>query len=49
LRALASVPGSARYVVWPGLRRDEFLRHPAVIDGGTGEWWRPVGVGSRSG
>ena len=46
--ALVCVRGSVHYVVLPGLRRDELLRNPAVLDSGDGDhrtqWWRPVAV-----
>ncbi|MFF9868902.1 hypothetical protein ACF1G0_26460 [Streptomyces sp. NPDC013953] len=42
--ALVSVPGSIRYAVLPGLRRDEFLTDPGRAGGpgpdGTEAWWR---------
>lgn len=41
--ALVSVRGSIHYVVLPGLRRDEVLRDPSVIEDTAGEgrtWWR---------
>lgn len=41
---LVSVPGSIRYAVLPGLRRDRLLADPAlartVAPAGEGEWWR---------
>jgi hypothetical protein len=37
--ALVSVPGSIHYVVLPGLRRDELLDRPAVLDGMPTAWW----------
>jgi hypothetical protein len=46
--ALVSVRGSIHYVVLPGLRRDEVLRDPSVIEataGGEGRvWWRLTAV-----
>jgi hypothetical protein len=42
--ALVSVPGSIRYVVLPGLRRDEVLQHPHLL-GGDEAWWRLTAVG----
>ncbi|MFC8917720.1 hypothetical protein ACFT5C_18305 [Streptomyces sp. NPDC057116] len=42
--ALVSVPGSIRYAVLPGLRRDEFLAGPGRAEGlgpdDTEAWWR---------
>lgn len=42
--ALVSVPGSIRYAVLPGSRRDEFLAGPgraeALEPDGTEAWWR---------
>jgi hypothetical protein len=46
--ALVSVPGSIHYVVLPGLRRDELLARPAVLDGVAAlpaAWWRLAGAG----
>jgi hypothetical protein len=44
--ALGCVPGSIHYRVVPGLRRDDVLRDPHLLDGtATDEptaWWRPV-------
>ena len=41
---LVSVPGSIKYQVLPGLRRDEVLAHPARMqeaqDGLSQAWWR---------
>ena len=45
--ALVSVPGSIRYRVLPGLRREELLAGLAEGEApseGAGGWWRPVGV-----
>jgi len=45
--ALVSVPGSIHYIVLPGLRRDELLARPQVLDGIAAEtpaWWRLVEV-----
>jgi len=45
--ALVSVPGSIRYVVIPGLRRDALLARPQVLAGAepdTAAWWRLTGV-----
>jgi hypothetical protein len=46
--ALVSERGSIHYVVVPGLRRDQVLEDPSVLDAhvpdDTGAWWRPVGV-----
>ena len=45
--ALVSVPGSIHYVVLPGLRRDELLAQPQVLDGIAAQppaWWRLVEV-----
>jgi len=43
--ALVSVPGSVRFAIVPGSRRDDVLTDPAVLGGqpavGDG-WWRPV-------
>ncbi|MZF87816.1 hypothetical protein [Streptomyces sp. SID5643] len=43
--ALVSVPGSIRYTVLPGLRRDDVLADPGLIEGAAREddapdWWR---------
>jgi len=46
--ALVSVPGSIHYVVLPGLRRDELLARPEVLDDVAADraaWWRLAGVG----
>jgi hypothetical protein len=46
--ALVSVRGSIHYVVLPGLRRDELLAQPRVLDGtgaGAAAWWRLAEVG----
>jgi hypothetical protein len=44
--ALGSVPGSIHYMVLPGLRRDDLLRAPHLLDatapGDTAAWWRLV-------
>jgi hypothetical protein len=44
--ALGSVPGSIHYMVLPGLRRDDLVDDPHVLDGvASGDpvgWWRPV-------
>jgi hypothetical protein len=37
--ALVSEPGSIHYIVLPGLRRDELLDRPAVLDGMAAAWW----------
>ncbi len=46
--ALGSVPGSIRYHVLPGLRRDAVLADPHLLDAYAPEeqeaWWRLVGV-----
>ncbi|WP_330347115.1 hypothetical protein [Streptomyces sp. NBC_00582] len=46
--ALVSVPGSIRYAVLPGLRRDDVLADPASADGlapdDTTAWWRLKGA-----
>jgi hypothetical protein len=45
--AIGSVPGSIRYMVLPGLRRDEVLAAPHLLDAAPGAataWWRPVEV-----
>ena len=51
--ALAGVPSSIHYVVLPGLRRDEVLRDPQLLDGlesgSTQEWWRIAEVEARTG
>lgn len=43
---LGCVPGSIRYRVVPGVRRDQLLAQPGLIDAtgtdGAGGWWRPV-------
>ena len=42
--SLVSVPGSIHHVVLPGLRRDDVLDDPSLLEaapaGGRGEWWR---------
>jgi hypothetical protein len=45
--ALVSVPGSIHYAVLPGLRRDDLLTRPTVLDGAVGPaaWWRLTGAG----
>ena len=45
--ALVSVPGSIHYVVLPGLRRDELLARPEVLNGmaDPAAWWRLTGAG----
>ena len=44
--ALVSVPGSIHYMVLPGLRRDEALATPHLLDATAPDdvaaWWRPV-------
>jgi hypothetical protein len=49
--AAVSEPGSIHYEVLPGLRRDQLLRDPTVIDtvapAGDDAWWRLVGVEDR--
>jgi hypothetical protein len=44
--ALGCVPGSIRYTVLPGLRRDEVLRDPHLLDArapdAAAAWWRLV-------
>jgi hypothetical protein len=44
--ALVCARSSIHHRVLPGLRRDDLLRDPAVLDGGhedgPGQWWRPV-------
>ena len=46
--ALVSVPGSIHYVVLPGLRRDDVLADPSLVDGvepgRANAWWRLAGV-----
>jgi hypothetical protein len=46
--ALVSEPSSIRYVVVPGVRRDELVLGRAEPTGATGavdsEWWRPIGT-----
>ena len=46
--AIGSVPGSIRYMVLPGLHRDEALATPQLLDatapGTAAAWWRPVEV-----
>jgi len=50
--ALVSVRGSIHYVVLPGLRRDDVLTDPTVLDraapGPRREWWRLIGVDQPS-
>jgi hypothetical protein len=46
--ALVSVRGSIHYVVLPGLRRDELLERPRVLDGAAADaaaWWHLAEVG----
>jgi hypothetical protein len=41
--ALVSVPGSIRYAVVPGLRRDDVIADPRLVDGLEPDdtaWWR---------
>lgn len=41
--ALVSVPGSIRYAILPGLRRDQVIADPGLVqDGadGAAAWWR---------
>ena len=44
--ALGCVPGSIHYRVLPGLRRDDVLQDPHLLDGRAPDeaaaWWRPV-------
>jgi hypothetical protein len=44
--ALVSVPGSIRYHVLPGLRRDDVLANPRLLQAPqpvvSGDWWRLV-------
>jgi len=44
--AIGSVPGSIHYVVLPGLRRDDVLMNPHVLDTRLPDeratWWRTV-------
>lgn len=46
--ALVSVPGSIRYAVLPGLRRDDILANPGLADGPASDddaaWWRIQGT-----
>lgn len=46
--ALVSEPESIDFRVVPGLRRDEVLADPGLLDGDTDpsvpDWWRPVGT-----
>ncbi|HET8600987.1 MAG TPA: hypothetical protein VFL99_11730 [Segeticoccus sp.] len=46
--ALVSVPGSIHYRVVPGLRRDELLADPALLERiapeRSGAWWRVTGT-----
>jgi hypothetical protein len=46
--SLVSVRGSIHYVVLPGLRRDDVLSDPAVLDGPASDqqhaWWRITAV-----
>ena len=46
--ALVSEPESIDFKVVPGLRRDEVLADPGLLDGHTdssaSDWWRPVGT-----
>jgi hypothetical protein len=49
--ALVSERRSIRYAVLPGLRRDDVLADPRLLDGAApgqpDAWWRPVGVERR--
>jgi hypothetical protein len=49
LLALVSVPGSIRYRVLPGIRRDDLLADPTVLEragpAAATDWWRLVDVG----
>jgi hypothetical protein len=48
---LVSEPQSIRYMVLPGVDRDELLANPRVIadiPAGPDEWWRPVADGSAA-
>lgn len=52
--AIGCVRGSIRYHVIPGLRRDQLLAHPELINSGDAEWWRltkiePKNLAPRSG
>jgi hypothetical protein len=41
--ALVSVPGSIRYAVVPGMRRDDVIAEPRLVEGlerGDTAWWR---------
>jgi hypothetical protein len=41
--ALVSTAGSIHYQVLPGLRRDDVLRQPHLLNSYPGnQWWRPV-------
>ncbi|ATW47048.1 hypothetical protein [Streptomyces peucetius] len=44
--ALVSVPGSIAYTVLPGLRRDDVLADPGLVEGAArdddSDWWRPT-------
>lgn len=45
--ALGSVPGSIRYMVLPGRRRDEALTAPHLLNAvapAASAWWRPIEV-----
>jgi hypothetical protein len=45
--ALGCVPGSIHYRVLPGMRRDELIRAPHLLDAGAPDgaaWWRLVEV-----
>jgi hypothetical protein len=46
--ALVSERSSIRYTVLPGLRRDDVLTHPRVLDtaapGAPDAWWRPIAI-----
>ena len=47
--ALVCEPGSIHYRVVPGVRRDEALADPELLDHDPSpgpQWWRPVAVGS---
>jgi hypothetical protein len=42
---LVSVRGSIRYHIVPGVRRDELLTDPRLLENvGETSWWRPVGT-----
>jgi len=50
--ALVSERGTIHYIVVPGLRRDDVIARPAVLEGVAPDqpeaWWRVIGIAPRS-